>query len=83
MITLNVPHKTKENWNAPFRKIGSSWKGDRLITTRYCYRDGRDGAVTTKTIEMRGMVPCFGNRIPNKKIFGYLEEMSKIVNERR
>ena len=80
MITLNVTHKTKENWNAPFRKIGSSWKGDLLITTRYCYSDG---VVTTKTIEMRGMVPCFGNRIPDKKVFGYLEEMSKIVNERR
>lgn len=80
MITLNVSHKTKENWNAPFRKIGSSWKGDRLITTRYCYRDE---VVTTNTIEMRGMVPCFGNRIPDKKIFGYLEEMAKIVNERR
>ena len=80
MITLNVPNKTKENWNAPFRKIGSSWKGDRLITTQYCYRDE---VVTTKTVEMRGMVPCFGNRMPDKKIFGYLEEMSKIVNERR
>ena len=80
MITPNIPHKTKENWNAPFRKIGSSWKGDRLITTRYCYRDG---VVTTKTIEMRGMVPCFGNRIPDKTVCGYLEEMSKIVNERR
>ena len=80
MMTLNVPNKTKENWNAPFRKIGSSWKGDRLITTQYCYREE---VVTTKTVEMRGMVPCFGNRIPDKKIFGYLEEMSKIVNERR
>lgn len=80
MITLNVPNKTKENWNAPFRKIGSSWKGDRLITTQYCYREE---VVTTKTVEMRGMVPCFGNRIPDKKVFGYLEEMSKIVNERR
>lgn len=80
-MTLNVQHKTKENWNAPFRKIGSSWKGDLLITTRYCYRDG---VVTTKTIEMRGMVPCFGNRITtDKNVFGYLEEMSKIVNERR
>lgn len=80
MMILNVPNKTKENWNAPFRKIGSSWKGDRLITTQYCYRED---VVTTKTVEMRGMVPCFGNRIPDKKIFGYLEEMSKIVNERR
>ena len=80
MMTLNVPNKTKENWNAPFRKIGSSWKGDRLITTQYCYRKK---GVTTKTVEMRGMVPCFGNRIPDKKVFGYLEEMSKIVNERR
>lgn len=80
MMTLNVPNKTKENWNAPFRKIGSSWKGDRLITTQYCYREE---VVTTKTVEMRGMVPCFGNRIPDKKVFGYLEEMSKIVNERR
>ena len=79
-MTLNVQHKTKENWNAPFRKIGSSWKGDRLITTQYCYHEE---VVTTKTVEMRGMVPCFGNRIPDKKIFGYLEEMSKIVNERR
>ena len=79
-MTLNVPNKTKENWNAPFRKIGSSWKGDRLITTQYCYREE---VVTTKTVEMRGMVPCFGNRIPDKKVFGYLEEMSKIVNERR
>lgn len=80
MMTLNVPNKTKENWNAPFRKIGSSWKGDRLITTQYCYREE---VVTTNTVEMRGMVPCFGNRIPDKKVFGYLEEMSKIVNERR
>lgn len=70
----------KDNWNAPFKKVGSSWKGDALMTTRYC---SKDGVIVTTTSELRGMVPIFGNRMPDKKLFSYLEEMSKVVHERR
>lgn len=70
----------KENWHAPIRPSKCSWGGDKLASSNYCYRPDK---TETKTKEVRGFIPAFGNRMPSVKMFDYLYEMSRQIAENR
>jgi hypothetical protein len=70
----------KENWSAPMRPAKCSWGGDRLVASSYCSRSVK---TETKTVEVRGFIPAFGNRMPTVEMFDYLYEMSRQIAENR
>lgn len=72
--------KPMENWHAPFRRVGSSWKGDQLVTSTFA---SGETYYFFRHTEFRGCAPVFGSRQPTVKMFGYLYEMSKYIANNR